>query len=584
MDKEETISNMHILNEQQENLLKDERTLLNDLRVALVEFGAEQADYQTLGNSIQQLDELFLLVVVGEFNAGKSAFINALLGQKLLMEGVTPTTTQINILRYGEIQEKQLSTENLHILALPADLLREISIVDTPGTNAIIRTHEEITSQFVPRSDLVLFITSADRPFTESERLFMERIRDWGKKVVLVINKIDILQSPQEIQQVSMFVTENGQDLLGVTPEVFPVSSRLALRAKQGEPRAWAESGFEPLEAYIQTTLDDRGRIRLKFLNPLGVANHLVEKYQKISQSRLDLLKNDFAMLEDVDAQLALYKEDMQREFNFRMSDVENILYEMEQRGDEFFEETFRLARIFDLLSKDRIQSAFEHKVIEEVPQRVEHKVTELIDWLVESDLRQWEAVNSHLLERRKEHAERIVGDSGTSNFQYDRQRILDAVGREAQRVVEGYDKTLEAQSIAENAQAAVAVSAAMEVGALGLGALITALATTVAADVTGIIFASFVAVLGLFVIPTRKRMAKQEMHTKVAGLREKLISSLRTEFEREIERSLNHINEAIAPYTRFVRSERNKMQATQSRLDSFQKELNLLEAQVEEL
>jgi GTP-binding protein EngB required for normal cell division len=92
---------MRILTDPQEALLKDERQILNNLRLALVQFGATHEDQATLGDSIQQLDELFLLVVVGEFNAGKSAFINALLGQKLLKEGVTPTTTQINILRYG---------------------------------------------------------------------------------------------------------------------------------------------------------------------------------------------------------------------------------------------------------------------------------------------------------------------------------------------------------------------------------------------------------------------------------------------------------------------------------------------------
>ena len=173
---------MRILTEEQENLLIQERQVLNQLNVALVEFGISPEDKKTLAESIQQLDDLFLLVVVGEFNAGKSAFINALLGQKLLQEGVTPTTAQINILRYGSDHERKVISENQHVLNLPNEMLTEISIVDTPGTNAIIRSHEAITNQFVPRSDLVLFITSVDRPFTESERSFL-KIRDWGKKV-----------------------------------------------------------------------------------------------------------------------------------------------------------------------------------------------------------------------------------------------------------------------------------------------------------------------------------------------------------------------------------------------------------------
>ncbi len=169
---------MKILSERQEQILKRERSFLNDLRVQLVEFGASKTDLDTLGQSIAQLDDLFLLVVVGEFNSGKSAVINALLGQKLLKEGVTPTTFQVNILRFGEEFENTSVKENHTVRLLPVNLLSEVSIVDTPGTNAIIRYHEELTRHFVPRADLVLFITSVDRPFTESERRFMGEIRD----------------------------------------------------------------------------------------------------------------------------------------------------------------------------------------------------------------------------------------------------------------------------------------------------------------------------------------------------------------------------------------------------------------------
>jgi small GTP-binding protein len=575
---------MHILNKQQEAILKDERQLLNDLRVTLVQFEAAREDQETLAESIQQLDELFLLVVVGEFNSGKSAFINALLGQRLLKEGVTPTTTQINLLRFGETQERVVIDDHQHVLTLPAELLIEISIVDTPGTNAIIREHEAITSQFVPRSDLVLFITSADRPFTESERLFMERIRDWGKKVVIVLNKIDLFQSQDELDQVQTFIAHNARSLLGITPEIFSVSARLALRAKQGEPDLWDESRFEPLECFIQDTLDETGRLRLKFLNPLGVAGHLVERYTNVASSRLDLLQEDFTTLSDVEDQLDLYKEDMQRDFEFRIADIENVLFEMEQRGDEYFDETFRLARVFDLLSKERIQREFELKVVADVPQRIEQKVNELIDWLVDSDLRQWQAVNEHLADRRRQHQDRIVGDPGVGSFHYDRERLLEGVGRESLRVVETYDRAREAQAIAEGAQTAVAAAAAMEVGAIGLGTLITVLATTAAADITGVLLASAIAVLGLFVIPARRRMARSEMHTKVAELRTKLIGSLRTQFQNEIERSLNKIQTAINPYTRFVRAERGKLEQMGSELGEIKDNLDRLRARVEDL
>jgi small GTP-binding protein len=575
---------IRILDKREESLLNDERNVLSDLQVALVRFGVSPEDQETLNQSIRQLDDLFLLVVVGEFNSGKSAFINALLGQSILEEGVTPTTTQINILRYGETEERVVEDQDLHVLIAPLALLREISIVDTPGTNAIMRKHEALTSQFVPRSDLVLFITSADRPFTESERAFLERIRDWGKKIVVVLNKIDLFKKDNDLAQVEKFIADNAHSLFGSTPEVFPISALHALRAKQGEPALWLESRFEQLEDYIRDTLDERERLRLKFLNPLGVGTHLVDKYLSAIDSRLGLLQTDFTTLEDVEVQLALYKEDMYRDFEFRMADIENVLLEMEKRGQDYFDETLRLARVFDLLNKERIQQEFEKQVVGNVPQQIEGKTNEMIDWLVEADLRQWQAVMEHLAERRREHQDRIVGDAVGSQFHYDRERLIEGVGRDAQRVVETYDKEHEAEAIADGARNSVAALAAVEVGALGLGTLIAILATTATADVTGVLLASVIAALGLFVIPARRRQAKTELREKIAVMREQLVKTLRVQFEREIDRSLQRIQEAMAPYTRFVRAEQSKLSEAQDELQEIQKRLGRIKVIVEEL
>src|ERR671912_1690868 len=168
-----------ILSDQQPELLAAETPLLDRLGDLLADFPATEEDRDALRRAAEQLGELFLLVIVGEFNAGKSAFINALIGAEVMPEGVTPTTSVINLLRYGEEAAVTMEADGVIVREYPADFLDEITIVDTPGTNAIIREHEQLTQQFVPRSDMVLFVTSADRPFTESERAFMESIRDW---------------------------------------------------------------------------------------------------------------------------------------------------------------------------------------------------------------------------------------------------------------------------------------------------------------------------------------------------------------------------------------------------------------------
>ncbi|MGB2962552.1 MAG: dynamin family protein [Anaerolineales bacterium] len=571
---------MEILSKKQKQLLTKERDLLNQLRLSLVEYGVKEEDQEALTESIRQLDDFFLLVVVGEFNAGKSAFINALLGDRILEEGVTPTTTKVNILRYGETKEKTNLSENIESLSVDAPFLKEISIVDTPGTNAIIRKHEEITSLFVPRSDLILFVTSADRPFTESERLFLEQIQSWGKKVVLVINKIDILQNDKALDEIQVFVAENAQKTLNMTPEIYPISAQLALKAKQGKPELWQESRFEALENYILTTLDQKSRLKLKLLNPLGVGKHISSQYAEFFEHRLKLLQDDLVLIKDVEDQLVIFQKDMEENFQLRMSDIIKILLEMEQRGQDFFTEYIRLARVFDLMKKGKIQKDFEDLVVANVPEQIESKVTAIIDWLVDTNLRQWQAITSHIAEGRQKHKGRMVGDIG--NFIYDRERLINSIQKEANRVLENYDKTYEASEIARRSQNAVATAAAISAGAVGLGTLVSILATTLAIDVTGILLAGAMAALGLFIIPTRRRNAKKEMHKKVSEMRDQLTVSLTTHFNQEIKRGLQEIRDTIAPYTRFVRSETEKNQQAHQTLKNYLIEINNLADQIE--
>jgi len=551
----------NILDPAQQDVVREERRILGDLRASLIRFGASDENMAPLERSIEQLDELFLLVVVGEFNAGKSAFINALTGERRMEEGVTPTTAQVTPVRFDDI-----------------------NIVDTPGTNAVIREHEEITSRFVPRADLVLFVTSADRPFTETERAFLEQIRDWGKKVVVVINKVDILSSEKELGEVRTYVADNARRLLGVTPEIFPVSAKAAFRAKNGEPQLWPASGFEALERYIRTTLDAAARTRLKLLNPLGVGATLIDRYAAATKERLAALASDVTVLDEVEGQLSMFETDMAREFEGRMASVDNVLLEMERRGHDFFDDTMRIGRVMDLLNRARMQEGFERQVVADAPQLIDKRVNELIDWLVDQDFRQWQRITKHLAERRREFKDRVALDDESRPFHEERRRMVETVGRAAQTVVDTYDRRREASLLADGARNAVATAAAAAGGAIGLGALVTVAASTAAADVTGILLASVIAALGFFIIPARRNRAKAQMREKIADVRARLSTALRVQFQEEIGRSTARMRDSIAPYSRFIRSEGDRLRETAAKLTTLRNDLETLRQRVDSL
>ena len=171
-----------LLKEQYQSYLNQEKTLLWKIHSCLLKTGAQQADLAHIQEAIERLDELFLLVIVGEFNSGKSAFINALLEKKILEEGPTPTTDLINIVKYGDEPVSRV-IENHRITKFPLEFLKNVNIVDTPRTNSIMREHDELTMNFVPHADFIIFVISVDRPLSESEREFLELISiKWKRK------------------------------------------------------------------------------------------------------------------------------------------------------------------------------------------------------------------------------------------------------------------------------------------------------------------------------------------------------------------------------------------------------------------
>ncbi len=563
-----------VLQEQQRDLLQQERQIANELQTCLFGFEGADAYGATLRQVANALDELFLLVIVGEFNAGKSACINALLHANVLEEGVVPTTTQITWLRYGEQHEQRQRDNSLVELHYPADFLQDISIVDTPGVNAILREHERLTEEFVPRSDLILFVTSVDRPFTQSERTFLERIRNWGKKVIIVLNKIDILQTPEALMEVVTFVRENCKNLLDFQPEIFPVS---ALRAQQARTaiglsavELWESSRFGPLEEYLFHTLDEQERVRLKLLSPLGVMQRLLNEAQRSVGQRANLLTEDARTVTTIEEQLRLYEEDMETNFSHRLGEIENIVLEMRERGDRFFDNTIRLGRIFDLLQTQRIRNEFEQEVIGDSASHIDETVQSLIDWLVEHEHRLWQDVMEYLDRRSQVSVRRdneMVG-SVSRQFDYNRRTLLQSVARTATKVVQTYDRQAEAQNLSEDLRTAVAQTALASAGGIGLGAAIVAIAGAAAvADVTGLIAGITLISLGLYIIPSRRTHAKRNFNDKMQELRTRLHNAMNEQFHKELNNAINRVRDAIAPYTRFVRAEQKKTAAMQEQL-----------------
>jgi hypothetical protein len=351
---------------------------------------------------------------------------------------------------------------------------------------------------------------------------------------------------------------------------VLKLSARDASAARVADDDAALEaSGMADVERFLESALAPEERLRLKLLNPLGVAETVVaSQLERVAEAEV-LLSEDVATLADISAQLEQYAADVEREFGLRLSDIDAELLRLEARGLEFFDERLRLGRIRELLDSDGLKAAFERDVIGTTPSEIEARTEALIDWLVESDVAQWQAVVTHVTRRRSTHADRVVGDIG-GRFTGDRAGLLDTVGRAARDSLATYDRRAEAEQLADDVRRAVAGAALMEVGAVGLGAAVAALATSTAADVTGLAAAGTLAVLGFVVLPHRRAKAKREFKTRISAMRGQLMRRLEDQFHRQAESNRARIRETIAPYDRFVRAERKALADRRAELESF--------------
>jgi small GTP-binding protein len=267
-------------------------TVVRDLGDVAKTLGAVTIAKRIDGTLVQKLEEdRFHLVVVGEFNHGKTTFVNALLGAAVLPTGVTPTTATIHHLRYGDEPKARVvlagggeraiefdkvkdfvvggegATEEVDHLEVsyPAALLQErIVLVDTPGVNDLSLQRADITYSYIPQSDAVLFLLDAGQILKESERAFLQDkvIGQARDKIVFVITKWDLLSESEQAEALSYAKTQLAKFVKG-EPIVFPVAAQKALAGDA------AASGMPQLIEHLTRFLaEQRGRILLD--NALG--------------------------------------------------------------------------------------------------------------------------------------------------------------------------------------------------------------------------------------------------------------------------------------------------------------------------
>lgn len=594
--------------ERYEALRQRERHALLALLDVLSGLEASREEVAQLQDAVQHLSGLFSVAVIGEFNAGKSTLLNALLGARLLPEGVTPTTSTLHLVTYGPTPSS-VTRGDLVEWSYPASWLKDIYLVDTPGSNTVFRQHESRARSFLHRADVLFFVVSARRALAESDRLYLDLIHDYGAKVVVILNQIDLLSGAEEIAEVSRFVQEKAQQSLGHLAPFFAVSAKWALQAAESQDAAErqsleARSGMGAIWDYIENVTAEGSRARQQLLTSLRVGVQLVAKQKAAAEERLNDWQREGDLLAAIRAQIGEFSrrtEERQASGGERLAELMGRVSELAQAS---LRQDYTLGRVLRELGRfvirlpfatgaprepgDQALASYLHA---EAPRAIVEELHR-----TESSLRQEGQV---LLAGVAERVNNRLDESSLL-----RNRVLGQVHiadvaevaipslQEEQREIE---KSLDASGLltfvrewSQAARGAWQRSVVWEIVVIVL-ALALSYYTTTFVEVQErmrlllwiVAVAAGLGLLGLGWLPLRRVFARRELGRALGRTRENLATLQKRRIESLSRRYLDAAETILSPASRTVQSEQGRLDQARVRLVEIERSLHDIESEL---
>lgn len=412
-------------------LRESEIRLLTDVGTTLAEMGeSAQEDRHRLLDVAQDLrDMFFLVVIIGEFNAGKSSFVNALVGDSLLPTGITPTTEAIELIRYGDAINRKpvVRDDGIREWTHPNTGAPGVALVDTPGTGSVFQKHEQIAKSFLHRSDLVIFVVSAKRAFAETERLYLELAKNYGKKILLVVNQVDLLQ-PKEQTEVRRFIERQIEELLDIRPLLFMVSAKEALAAaKNGSAVIGDPGGIEAVRAHLRGVFSESPPAKQKLLAQLDMADRLVGDYQTSVQKKSDIVTADTTKVREVQRELEQQSVGLDTQLKEARAEIDKVFEGMRQRGMNFIDTNLSVRFFSRPPSREKLQAEFQEVVIGRALRDINEATGGYINAVIDNSRSYWRGVIDRLNQLKDLMEQEVTGlDAGV--YAEQRAALQDAI------------------------------------------------------------------------------------------------------------------------------------------------------------
>lgn len=546
---------------------------------------AQAIDSSSLVKTVQNLQENinqpFLFVVIGEVKAGKSSFINALLESGEICEvGADPRTNMVAKIVHtdGEGYIRESKPGELREIGRPVPILQQVAIVDTPGTNSPFQQHEDITKEFIPNSDLVVFVFFSKNPYTNTAWSLVDFAhREWKKPVIFVLQQAD-LADERELQASLHYIQQEAQQRQIQHPQVFATSAKTAISG--------ADGGFAPIQSFVRDTITGGKGYRLKLTSNISAAEQIVERLGRDMVIIKQQLKTDEAVVANIQQRLGKGKERSRYEVDSLvdrlMAQYERVVYQIKNE--------FRQGLSIYTLAKRSLFSVFNRQ------QRVE-------TWINDLKSRAQADLEATLDQTSKEGAKLLLDGiqllirqllselSALQNDSFRNTEISLPIVEYRYEVIEGVKSKI-ANLLNDDtfinclADTADGVGPRVAGGGLlaVLGGVITTITEIAVIDILGTVFLGVGVLLAGGVLVAKRRRLIQKLDSELDRNKERFESTVSEQLNVKLSLIYTEIDRSFADLYTYVEQERASIAPLVEQFETIQKSTRSLSQDIQQL
>ncbi len=482
----------------------------------------------------KQLANPFSIFICGEFNAGKSSLLNQLNNQEIARVGFLPTTQEI----------ESYNPEGFGGLAF----------IDSPGTNSIIEQHQELTENYLQQADIILFVTSVERPLSKSEQDFLTLVdQTWARKIIVAINKTDLVND-DEARQIREYVSEGLGNILAEMPPVFAISAQTG-------------AGIDELKSFLLAFLADGEKIKLKLQGPQNSLLVYLNQLENQNQSIQSKLQSEKVIFDRTSRRIEERLEEYNLLFGIFGDNIDDLFTNLIQETNKLIDSNTGFLTVL----KRRITK--EEDFVEE---RLAKTIKEV---QLDKNLQEiFKEATSTFLKYRDRIVREAKEDLSTAITVSEGDLALPPINTNQLEVNEFAARIKEAAEEGLDSFWRLGITAA----ATGFGGQL--LFSAASADVTAFFIAGLFALMSFNALPRKRKQVKAELEQTYRNLQENYTNTLKDSLAAELNKCLQQFADVIRPKQEEIAQKIATSESIATEAETIKAQIQKITTEVEQL